>query len=291
MPVMGRRTDFCECVWKTKEPCAYLPFCSHLLVPPAPYYMIVTGTLRFVWGLVASLLLASGVLMGEESAAAVSDAGGDGALGKIVWGEHWAGPALKDAHSLGGKVVLLQIWGGCDGCRSVTPGLVELARKHGDRPFHLIASYCQQGEREATIEFLKSNGWSEEIANLSVMHQTRYAPEIEIAHAPYYLLFDHTGKLRHHHVSGPYHGGNGDKYQELVAQLLEEIPDQSAPAPQALSDLRSWANAQGKLIEASLLGVSNGRAKFQMRNGCTYEYPLEKLSEESRREISELVDK
>ena len=30
----------------------------------------------------------------------------------IKWGQHWAGPELKGAKSLEGKVVLLKIWGG-----------------------------------------------------------------------------------------------------------------------------------------------------------------------------------
>jgi len=36
----------------------------------------------------------------------------DGSTKDIGWGEHWAGPKVKRASDLEGKVVLLKIWGG-----------------------------------------------------------------------------------------------------------------------------------------------------------------------------------
>ena len=36
----------------------------------------------------------------------------NGSSEKIEWGKHWAGPELRNAKSLEGKVVLLKIWGG-----------------------------------------------------------------------------------------------------------------------------------------------------------------------------------
>lgn len=213
----------------------------------------------------------------------------DGATDQIEWGQHWAGPRLNNTANLRGKVVLLQIWGNCDRCQEITPGMVSLAKKHEGEPFHLIASYCQPGEKRAALETLRSNGWSEDLANLSVMRQTRYPIGVDVQPAPHYLLFDHTGRLRYHHFAGSPDEGSGDTCQQQVADLLKEIP-KPGNGKAALSDLRSWANAQGKLIEASLLGVRDGRAKFQMRNGRTYEYPLDKLSEGTRKEIEALLD-
>ena len=175
------------------------------------------------------------------------------------------------------------------GCRGITPGMVGLAKKFKDEPFHVIASYCQRGTKEPTVEYLKTQGWSEEMANMSVMYQTRFTDEVKITYVPYYLIFDHTGKLRYHHMAGPYHGGNGDKYQEQVAALLKEVPKVERDPNEPLSGMKSWVNAEGKSIEAELLSVSDGVAKLRLRNGRTYDYPLEKLSEESRREIAEIL--
>ncbi|MEZ5299740.1 MAG: c-type cytochrome domain-containing protein [Verrucomicrobiales bacterium] len=43
-----------------------------------------------------------------------------------------------------------------------------------------------------------------------------------------------------------------------------------------------WTNKAGKKIEATLLEVKDGKAVLQLRNGKTYHYPLDQLSDESR---------
>ncbi len=59
--------------------------------------------------------------------------------------------------------------------------------------------------------------------NVSVMRFTDF-PKAPVEFVPYYLIFDHTGKLRYNHMAGPYHGGNGNTYQKLVKELLKEVP-------------------------------------------------------------------
>jgi thiol-disulfide isomerase/thioredoxin len=248
--------------------------------------MMTIREIRSACGILGAVLLSA---TPGASGEAGPDDQVDGAASKIVWGEHWGGPEVRAAGSLEGKVVLLTMWGGCPACRGVTPGMLALAKKYKDEPFHVIASYCQTGEKDQTLEYLKGEGWSDEMRNLSVMYQTHYAPDVAIAQQPYYLLFDHSGKLRYHHLAGVEQGGNGDLYQRQVAELLKEASGPNDPVPVALTDLRSWANIHGRQIEASLLGVSDGRAKFQGRNGRTYEYPLEKLTEHARKEIAELL--
>jgi hypothetical protein len=104
--------------------------------------------------------------------------------------------------------------------------MVGLASKLEDEPFHLIASYCQRGPKQTALESLKAEGWDEKkLKNVTVHYATMYpALSPKIKYVPYYLIFDHTGKLRYHHMAGPYHGGNGDKYREQVMKLLKEVP-------------------------------------------------------------------
>ena len=99
--------------------------------------------------------------------------------------------------------------------------MVNLAKELKDKDFHLVASYCQRGQKEATLEFLKSKGWDKDMKNFSVVYQA-FHPAMEGRYIPYYLIFDKSGKLRHHHMAGRFHGGDGDKYQELVKELLKE---------------------------------------------------------------------
>ena len=101
--------------------------------------------------------------------------------------------------------------------------MVSLAKSLQDEPFHLIASYCQRGNQANALASLKAKGWTKDFKNTSVMYQTRF-PKAPVKYVPYYLIFDHTGKLRYNHMAGPYHGGDGDTYQKLVKKLLKEVP-------------------------------------------------------------------
>ena len=61
-----------------------------------------------------SVLLALGSLLPIAAAETKSEgvAEVEGSIGKIKWGDYWAGPKLRGTKSLEGKVVLLKIWGG-----------------------------------------------------------------------------------------------------------------------------------------------------------------------------------
>jgi hypothetical protein len=48
----------------------------------------------------------------------------------------------------------------------------------------------------------------------------------------------------------------------------------------------TWTNTDGVKIEADLLQVEDGKAVLRLRNGKLYRYPLEKLSEESRKAVA-----
>ncbi len=103
--------------------------------------------------------------------------------------------------------------------------MVSLAKKNADKPFHLIASYCQHGVKEEVVSALKKQGWSPEMENFSLVNQTRYKRGVKVGnYVPYYFIFDHTGKLRYHHQAGPWHGGDKNTYLELVKKLIAEVP-------------------------------------------------------------------
>ncbi len=101
--------------------------------------------------------------------------------------------------------------------------MVSLAKSLKDEPFHMIASYCQRGTKESTLASLARHGWKKDLENTSVMFQSTF-PKAPIKYVPYYLIFDHTGKLRYNHMAGRFHGGDGDTYQKLVKKLLKEVP-------------------------------------------------------------------
>lgn len=81
-----------------------------------------------------------------------------------------------------------------------------------------------------------------------------------------------------------------------VAQKLAEAPAAQKPAgkkPAASATaaetggMREWTNSEGKTIKAEALSTDALSVTFKLENGKVVDYPLEKLSEESRTLVSE----
>ena len=110
------------------------------------------------------------------------------------------------------------------GCRAITPTLVGLASEHEGKPFHLIASHVQPGERGDVVEFIKSQGLESDVTNLTVVKDGRHPRVKSAGSVPYYMVFDQHGDIAHHHMAGAYHGGDGTGQADVVAKLLKDTP-------------------------------------------------------------------
>ncbi len=74
------------------------------------------------------------------------------------------------------------------------------------------------------VAYLKANGMSPFPPNLTVTKQSRHPDVKGNGYVPYGIVFDHTGKLVYHHMSGSYHGGNGQEMIEVAKALVEKAP-------------------------------------------------------------------
>ena len=74
------------------------------------------------------------------------------------------------------------------------------------------------------MEYIKSKGLEDDTPNLTVTYQGRHSGIKGNGYVPYYAVFDHRGKLAHHHMCGQWHGGDGLKMIEWVDKLLEDAP-------------------------------------------------------------------
>ncbi len=111
------------------------------------------------------------------------------------------------------------------GCRQITPHLVRLASRLEDKPFHIVASHCQDtSSRKAVIAYLRNNNMSAFAPNITITKNGRHPDVRGNGYVPYYIVFDHTGKLVHHHMCGSYHGGDGLKMIDWVDKLLKAAP-------------------------------------------------------------------
>ena len=71
-----------------------------------------------------------------------------------------------------------------------------------------------------------------------------------------------------------------------MAKLLKEVPREG----KALSDLRFWTIENGQTLRAALVGVNDDLARFRSPTGRSYQYPLNKLSDKSRKDIESLLE-
>lgn len=110
------------------------------------------------------------------------------------------------------------------GCKAITPHLVSLAKRLEGRPFHLLASHCQRGTQSEVVAYLQSQGMDENPPNVTVSSQTRHPDVKGNGYVPYYVVFDHRGKMAHHHMCGAYHGGDGLEMIKWVDKLLDAAP-------------------------------------------------------------------
>lgn len=79
-------------------------------------------------------------------------------------------------------------------------------------------------DRAAVVAYLKAQGLPAFPANVTVAKQARHPDVKGNGFVPYGIVFDHTGKLVYHHMTGSYHGGDGWRMVELAEELVEKAP-------------------------------------------------------------------
>lgn len=106
----------------------------------------------------------------------------------------------------------------------MTPHLVRLASELESKPFHLIATHCQNNSRDKVLQYLRSQEFDPSSPNMTITSFGGHSRVKGNGHVPYYMVFDHRGKLAHHHMGGAYHGGDGLGMAEWVNKLLQDAP-------------------------------------------------------------------
>lgn len=93
-----------------------------------------------------------------------------------------------------------------------------------DKPFHLIASDCQNSKKEDVLSLLQSHGFEKESPNFTITQFGGHETVKGNGFAPYYILFDHRGEIFYHYKAGKGHGGDGLKFLSLTEKLIEDTP-------------------------------------------------------------------
>lgn len=106
----------------------------------------------------------------------------------------------------------------------MTPHLASLASELEGRPFHVIASHNQNGTKDEVLSYARSKGIEDSSKNFTVTKSGRHPHVKGNGYVPYYMVFDHRGKLVRDHMCGDYHGGDGLKFIETVKSALDAAP-------------------------------------------------------------------
>jgi len=113
--------------------------------------------------------------------------------------------------------------------------LVGLAKRLEDKPFHLIAAFSQHGTKEWAESYLRSKGLAPSAPNFTVTKGGRHPDVKGNGYVPYYMVFDHTGKLVHRRILDGVKRYR-DRRLALVESLLATDPARAVDVLEELAD-------------------------------------------------------
>ncbi len=196
-------------------------------------------------------------------------------LGKVLSGAK----ITKD--DMSGKVVVIEYWGAiCPRCLAVVPDLVKLDKRHREEGLLIIGAESQGHPEEKIKSVIRKH-------HMDFTITAGANGPIQIKGIPHAFVFNSEGNL-------VFSGNPGEgKFDQTIKKALNEVEkkdDDNIAVTTNLFETRMWTNADGKQLKASVKDVSGENVTFLMSDGKVVNYPLEKLSEESREEISEALD-
>jgi len=195
-------------------------------------------------------------------------------LGQVIFGEKVSKSDMK------GKVVVIEHWGvKCPPCLALLPELAKLDKRYRDDGLLMIGAESQGHSKD-------------QIAPLVDDHKIEYTitsganGPISFNGIPRAFVFDVEGKLI---FNGNPHE---DDFERSIKKALKDVVEDGADAGLTSGNLfetQSWTNSDGQSIKAAVREATDTEVTFVMFGGKVVKYPLEKLSEESRKEIEDAL--
>lgn len=165
------------------------------------------------------------------------------------------------------------------------PHLVQMDRRYGKKGLLLVGAESQGSS-------------TEDITKVVDEHKIKFSitkganGPLQVSGIPHMVVFDTSGKLV---FDG--HPADADA-EKAIRKALKDVAgaeDATATGGSGL-DLfkrkelvaeRSWTNADGKALVASLTSLSGNTGTFRRPDGRTFEYDITKLSEDDQKVIAE----
>ena len=140
-------------------------------------------------------------------------------------------------------------------------------------PFHLIATHCQRNTKEAVVAYLKEKGLSPDTPNFTLTSFGSHPAVKGNGYVPYYMVFDHHGKLVREHMCGDFHGGDGLAMIEWVDKFLADAPALYL-GPEPFTHIEDLAK---KVAKKDDLGGTVKKIQKRLTGGATGEEERELL--------------
>ena len=162
------------------------------------------------------------------------------------------------------------------------PHLVEMDKRNRKKGLRIIATERQNSSEEDIKALTEKNK-----VEYTITRGT--SGPVDGSGIPHAYVFDVNGQLI-------FHGNPGDgDFERTVKKALREVPDEeekstfgtATKSAEPVIAERSWTNAEGKKIVASVTEVMGDFVKFKMKNGKTVSYAIDKLSEQDQTLIKE----
>ncbi|MDX1679107.1 MAG: TlpA disulfide reductase family protein [Akkermansiaceae bacterium] len=202
-------------------------------------------------------------------------------LGETLFGEE------VKIDDLAGKVVVLEYWGvRCPPCIASLPHLAKLDRRYRDDGLVIIGAESQGHSKKQIEPVLKG-------AKVEYTITKGARGPVNVRGIPHILVFDRAGNK-------VFDGRPSDrKFDSAVKDALKEDPpagtgdepeDEPLGRRSKLFEQQEWTNAEGQTMKAAVKKADKTTVTFIMPNGAGIEFPMEKLSEESRDKILKALE-
>ena len=197
----------------------------------------------------------------------------DWELGPVLFGDKVSRSDMR------GKVVVIEHWGvKCPPCIALLPHMAELDKRNRKKGLVVIGAESQ-GHSKSDIEpLVKKNKIEYPITSGA-------DGPISFNGIPHAFVFDVDGKLI-------FEGNPGNEdFDRTIRKALRDVKDdeEEAETPSMLCENSTWTNSDGKEIKAAVKEATETEVTFVMFAGKTVKYPLDQLSDESRKKIEDAL--
>lgn len=208
-------------------------------------------------------------------------------LSQFTFGKTISGDPVT-AESLKGKPVVVEFWGiHCGPCLAAMPMLNALAKRHESKGLKVIGAHSQAATEEEILKTVKTSKIKFPVT------EGANSP-LNFNGIPHSAVFSADGTML---FEGSPHDKDFERaVRDAVKTATPGKDDETPPTtsstvkPTTLVAERTWTNADGKPMAATLVKVENGQGTFRRKNGSTFVYPIEKLSTSDQEIVTKAQD-